>query len=63
MSGINVKCPACGLVQLTHFDAEAPWRTKLVTCDIESGGCDEEFALVVEATFSPIVYRLSKVES
>jgi len=44
---VDVKCPYCGVinqVSVNQESADIDWTdTQLTRCDIEFGGCDEEF--------------------
>jgi glutaredoxin len=53
MRKVLFDCPYCGAAQETMTD-DNHTRTKLVTCDIDNGGCDEIFAITVR--WVPVVY-------
>lgn len=56
---VSVKCPYCGCIKNT-MRATGPHTTrKLITCETEEGGCDQEF--VAEVQLEAIV-KTKKIE-
>ena len=58
-----IKCPYCGIENKVIIYSDQ-LHTKTVTyCDVEIGGCDEQFAYSVEFSVETEVFKFEKVET
>lgn len=50
----KVSCPYCGHTNTVRIDRNSFEQREIVICDIEDGGCDKEFAVLIktEITFN-----------
>ena len=55
---VYVDCPCCGLNQLVWVPLSQMPSTTLHLCDIDLGGCDEEFAVRIEWVAKTKVLKL-----
>jgi endogenous inhibitor of DNA gyrase (YacG/DUF329 family) len=65
MSELNVsstaKCPYCGNPVINRFNVECvPFSTskRVLNCDVEGGGCDEDFVVYVRVDVHTVSYGL-----
>lgn len=56
MRNIDAKCPYCGFVNKVHIN---DWSGKrLIACDCEAGGCDEDFVIHWRTAIEHDIYKL-----
>lgn len=42
---IIVKCPYCGVKNKTKIELDGLFEKKIITCDLDDGGCDKDFVV------------------
>ena len=55
LGNTEAKCPYCGHVKSIHFNSHTlreDTDAQIVTCNLDDGGCDRQFALKITAKFS-----------
>lgn len=57
-----VKCPYCGIENKVTVYADQLHGKLLMYCDLEIGGCDEQFAYSVDFSIETETYKLVKTE-
>ena len=59
----QVTCPYCKFQQAVIVSlVQAGRSSRVVACDLESGGCDEEFVLDVETTITASVRTIGRLD-
>ena len=54
---VNVRCPYCGLENEGILNIDSHYISKkIVTCDIEMGGCDKDFIINPRLEITADVY-------
>ncbi len=53
---VKVKCPYCGFVN--KVSVENYWHPRVVTCDIDEGGCERDFVLKVKKEISTETFKI-----
>lgn len=56
---INVKCPYCGLRNIVFLNVDGRFiPKKVITCDIDMGGCDKDFVIDPQLKVTADVYKI-----
>ena len=55
---IEVKCPYCGTLNKVSVASEHYWHPRVVTCDIDEGGCERDFVLKVKKEISTETFKI-----
>lgn len=56
---MNLTCPYCGHTQLYRIDADgAMFGKDIITCGMDDGGCDNDFAVFWSLTLSARVRQI-----
>jgi hypothetical protein len=58
-----VKCPSCGIENKVAIYSDQLRGKTLVCCDVEIGGCDEQFAYSVDFSIETETFKLVKTEN
>lgn len=59
---INVNCPYCGLINNVILNIDSRYIPKqIVTCDIETGGCDSDFVIDPHFEITAGVYKIEGI--
>lgn len=58
---IEVRCPYCGFIN-TVFVEKDYCHPKVVTCDIDEGGCERDFVLKVKKEISTETFKIEGEE-
>lgn len=55
----QIKCPHCGFENKVSMDLDKIWREpQRETCDVDEGGCDQDYYLDAEVEVKPIILKL-----
>ena len=63
-SSVEVYCPYCGCINTMYFIIESRYiPKKIVTCDIEQGGCDKDFVIDphLSINLTADVYKIERI--
>ena len=58
----QVMCPMCGVQNTVLIYSDQLHGKTLTYCDVEIGGCDEQFAYSVDFSIETETYKLVKTE-
>lgn len=59
---MSVRCPYCGLENIVPVDIDGRFiPKKIVTCDIDMGGCDRDFVIDPRIKVTADVYKIEGV--
>jgi len=59
---VNVNCPYCGVINNVILNIDSPFIPKrIVTCDIEEGGCDNDFVIDPHFEITAGVYKIEGI--
>ena len=59
---VKVICPYCGLENEVILNVDSRFiPKKIVTCDIEMGGCDKDFVIAPRLEITADVYKIEGI--
>jgi hypothetical protein len=60
---VEVKCPYCGISNKLLVDIDSVYiYPRVVTCDMEEGGCDKDFVIKPHLSISTKIFKIQEDE-
>jgi hypothetical protein len=59
---VEVRCPYCGTVNMVDIEFPGYSQPRVITCDIEQGGCDKYFVVQPHVNVEVKTYKIEGME-
>lgn len=58
---VEVKCPYCGFTNNAFIEKDY-WRSRVIICDIDAGGCEKEFVVRTKKEITAETFKIEGEE-